>query len=82
MEIKKYLDEFCAVDCDCGKIHSSSVKEIIVKSGAIKELPRLIRDYSAKKPFVLADINTFAVAGKSVLELLDGEKISCSSFVF
>ena len=82
MQIKEYLDEFCKVNCDCGKVHASSVKEIIVKSGAINELPRLINNFNAKKPFILADVNTNLVAGKSVLEILDREEINYSTFIF
>ncbi len=82
MEIKKYLDEFSKVDCDCGKVHISSVKEIIVKSGAINELPRLINNFQSKTPFVLADINTFAVAGKCVLKILDRAGVKYSTFIF
>lgn len=82
MEIKEYLDEFSKINCPCGKEHKMTVKDIIVKSGAIKELPALINKYNAKKPFILADINTFSVAGKAVLAVLDEANISYSKYVF
>ncbi|MBO7345739.1 MAG: sn-glycerol-1-phosphate dehydrogenase [Clostridia bacterium] len=82
MEIKEYLDNFSKIPCGCGKVHSSSVKDIIVKSGAILELTRLIEEFGVKKPFVLADANTFLVAGKRVLEILDGANIKNSTFTF
>ena len=49
--------------CDCGKTHSSSVDEIIVEKGAINHLPDLIKKYSAKKPFILADEKSFCAGG-------------------
>lgn len=82
MEIKAYLDEFCKISCPCGKEHIMTIKDIVVKGGAIKELSNLISKFGAKKPFILADVNTFSVAGKAVLEILDGENIPCSKYVF
>ena len=47
--------------CPCGKIHRSSVKKIVIGSGAVEKLPELTRDYT--NPFLLADTNTYAAAG-------------------
>ncbi len=82
MEIKEYLDAFSKIDCSCGKEHKTCVKDIIVKSGAIKELPVLINKFNVKKPFILADINTFKVAGNKVIEVLDEANISYSKYVY
>ena len=82
MEIKEYLSEFSRVDCACGKKHTFSVKDIIVKTGAVNALPALIEKYSAKKPFVLADENTFAACGKVVCDILRSKGYDFSSFVY
>ena len=82
MEIKEYLSEFSKVDCACGKKHTSSVEDIIVKSGAVNDLPALIRKYAAKKPFVLADANTFSACGEKVCEILKSKGIACSEYVY
>ena len=82
MDIKKYLDEFSSVSCACGKKHVASVDKIIVESGAINKLPDLLKEYGAKKPFVLADKNTYSVAGGLVLSVLKESGINCSKYVF
>ncbi len=82
MDIKKYLDEFTKEKCACGKVHKTEVKDIIVKSGAINELPRLIKKFNSKKPYILADVNTFSVAGKAILEILEKQNIEYSKYVF
>ena len=58
-------------NCDCGKTHSVAVDEVIIGSGVIRRLPEFVKKYNAKKPFLLADKNTFAAAGERVCEVLD-----------
>lgn len=82
MDIKAYLDEFSSIKCECGKTHTASVDKIIVEKGAINKLPQLIAQYNAKKVFVLADKNTFMVAGEKVLGILDNAGIKYSKHVF
>ena len=48
-------------NCKCGKQHIFT-SEVIVKEGALSELPRLMKQYSAKKVFLVADKNTYAAA--------------------
>ena len=57
-------------NCQCGKTHVFT-SEVIIKEGAIQELPRLLAQYSAKKVFLIADQNTFAAAGKTVRETIE-----------
>ena len=80
MDIKSYLDEFSSVNCACGKKHVASVDKIIVEKGAINYLPQLIKEYSAKKVFVLCDVNTFEVAGKLVVNVLEKNGIAFSKY--
>lgn len=68
--------------CSCGKAHILPVKEIIVEDGAILKLPELIKKYNSKRPFILADKNTYKVAGKKVAEVLEKANISYSKYVF
>lgn len=62
MEIQK--------NCKCGKQHIFNA-EVIVKEGAILELPRLLAQYNAKKVFLIADKHTYAAAGKAVSETIE-----------
>lgn len=79
MELYHQLD---GAACACGKTHRTSVKEIVVESGAIKRLPEILKRYGAKKPFLLADQNTWKAAGERALAVLTQARIACSSYVF
>ena len=58
--------------CICGRVHSCDIEKIIIKSGAIKELPGLAAGY--ENILLVADKNTYAAAGKETAEAL-GSKI-------
>lgn len=51
--------------CACGRVHSSAVKKIVMKPGALSELAEVVRsmgDFSCV--VMICDSNTYAVAGK------------------
>lgn len=73
MEIQK--------NCKCGKEHVFS-SEVIVGEGVLKEIPKILKKYGAKKAFLVADKNTYSAAGKSVEELMKAEEIAFASYVF
>ena len=68
-------------NCKCGKTHIFT-SEVIVKEGALLELPRLMKQYSAKKVFLVADKNTYAAAGKAVAEIVENEKVKVAKCIF
>ena len=68
-------------NCKCGKQHIFT-SEVIVKEGALLELPRLMKQYSAKKVFLVADKNTYAAAGKAVAEIVENEKVKVVKCIF
>ena len=68
--------------CACGKIHAATIDDVIVGNGVINQLPDIIAKYGAKKPFILADANTFAAAGKAVCDLLNARGIGYSRYIF
>lgn len=68
--------------CKCGKDHLCAVLEVVTGIGAINLLPEKLRLIGAKKPFVLADKNTYAACGEKVEKILKKEKIAFSSYVF
>ena len=57
--------------CECGREHSVAVDDVIIGSGVIAQLPEILKKYNAKKPFLLADRNTFAAAGEKVCGVLE-----------
>lgn len=77
--MKHYLgSEVCA----CGKRHTATIDDVIVGNGVLRQVPGIIAKYGAKKPFILADVNTFAAAGKTLCDLLDTQGIAYSRYVF
>lgn len=66
--------------CKCGKIHKSTVKELIIESGALKRLPEYIKN--AKKIFVLSDVNTHKAAGEKVIEILKNENKAYCGYIY
>lgn len=67
-------------NCKCGKQHIFT-SEVVVKEGAILELPRLLKQYDAKKIFLVADQNTYAAAGKAVTEVIENS-VKIASCIF
>lgn len=65
-------------NCKCGKNHIFTSR-VIVKEGALQELPGLLAQYGAKKVFLIADKNTYAAAGKTAKEIIEGsvQVLSC-----
>lgn len=74
------LRTFPAETCPCGRVHVATVSEVITGSGAVKALGRCLEKYGIKKPFILADRNTFAAAGESVCRNI--EKVPYVKYVF
>jgi len=68
--------------CACGKAHVATVEEVIVGHGVINGIPDLLEKYKSKKPFILADRNTYEAAGKRVCHLLADHGFAYSSYVF
>lgn len=69
-------------DCTCGHKHEIAIDRIVVGSGVLQQLPELVRRCGAKKPFLLADCNTWQAAGEQVAEILDAAGILWKSYVF
>ena len=56
--------------CSCGRTHFCNLGEVVVKNGALNELPRLMKDHS--HILLVADENTFAACGRQVQQILAG----------
>lgn len=77
--MKNYLQ---VSGCPCGRSHDVAIDEVVVGSGVIRRIPEFVNKYGAVRPFVLADINTFAAAGEQVCAVLDEASIPYSRYVF
>ena len=70
-------------NCECGRVHTADIKNIISGKGALLKLPAEIKKLKAEKVFLLADKNTWKAAGekvKKVLNLLLYTHILCIVF--
>lgn len=57
-------------DCSCGHHHVCEMKYLNIGRGVIVDTPKMIEALGCKKPFVVCDKNTYAVAGEKVCEIL------------
>lgn len=68
--------------CSCGKHHNGILDSYVLEKGAISHTATFVRKYGRKRAFLLADENTFAVAGAQVTANLSENDIPYSQFVF
>ena len=70
------LDFFCGtlkteIDCKCGKKHSCEIERVLIRNGALSELPAMTENY--KSILLVSDENTRIAAGFRVKELLSNK---------
>lgn len=68
--------------CACGKRHNGILDAYIVEKGAVSRTAEFVKKYGKERAFLLADANTFAVAGAQVVQNLTENGIAYSQFVF
>ena len=68
-------------DCSCGRNHSVDIKSIKIGSGVINKVVEQLREHKGKEIFIVADKNTYEVAGKLVEEMLT-EDFKLAKFIF
>lgn len=71
-----------SVSCPCGRTHEAAIDDVIIEHGAVRRLPEILARYNTHKPFILADQNTYAAAGKLVEAVLKNSGIIFSSYVY
>ena len=66
IDINALLSE--GVRCECGEEHRCEIEKVVLRYGALNELPALTRPY--QKILAVCDSNTYQVCGGRVCELL------------
>lgn len=66
--VEKYLN--VALECDCGLTHYAPIKAVNISRGALKSLPRYVREFGYEHPYILCDSTTYSIAGKECEALL------------
>lgn len=59
------------IHCQCGQIHATTLKKLVIEPDALKHLPNLLKDGNYQKPFFIADHNTMAACGTYIQTLLN-----------
>ncbi len=77
--MKNYLP---VANCPCGKVHRVAIDDIIIGRGVLGQIPQILQRYHSTRPFILADVNTHAAAGRAVCDVLESSGISHSLYVF
>lgn len=71
----RFLAEYTeqrSMDCTCGKIHSIRTREIRIGSGAIRELPDVLKNCEVSgHGLIVYDSNTFQAAGTQLSSVLN-----------
>jgi len=81
MEIEEVLKNK-PFQCSCGRKHDTPLGDVVVKEGALQEIPMLLEKYGIRKPFLFYDENTFAAAGEKVNAVLRKSGIPFSDYCF
>ena len=55
-------------DCSCGKVHTCEIGKVLIRNGALNELPAMVANF--KHILLVSDENTRRVCGARVAELL------------
>ena len=75
------MKDYLKNPCPCGKTHTIAIDQVVIGTGAVNRVPEFVNQYG-KKPFMVADVHTFATAGEKVCSLLKAASIPFVSFVF
>jgi len=67
--------------CPCKKEHIFTPR-VLIEKGAINKLPSLLKEMNVRSLFLIADKNTYSVAGEKVCCILKESGIKVSKYIF
>jgi glycerol-1-phosphate dehydrogenase [NAD(P)+] len=70
------------IGCECGRSHNCNVKNMIIENGAINKIPKLLKKLNFNNILMVADTNTYKVAGKKVEDILNKNKVNFRKFIY
>ena len=79
-DLASYLNN--PIECSCGRSHLAGIEVVEISEGALNKVAPYVKERAYKKPFVIADCNTYEIAGKEILKKLVEEGLEVSSYVF
>lgn len=78
-------------ECECGKTHEAQIDHIAIEKGAVNKLPEFLSDQilhdgskleKDDKIYVVADVNTWDVAGEKVVSVVEEAGYPVESYIF
>lgn len=81
---KFHIEDFLnrKFNCECGRKHSVELEQVIVEGGAIKKLPGILRELEYERVFLVADNNTYGVAGRDIEHILTSAGCAIKKLVY
>lgn len=68
--------------CQCGKIHKTNVEHCMIEAGAISRIPDYAKRFGATKAFIVADQNTYPLAGEKIEAMLLDHGIPAARYIY
>ena len=68
--------------CACGKVHKTNVENCVIEAGAINAIPGYAKMYDATKAFIVADVNTYPIAGEKIAKMLEDAGIPTANYIY
>jgi len=68
--------------CDCGREHSANIEKVIIENRAIEKIPEVLNSGGYDKVFMVADKNTYNVAGLQVEKIITDSNIKLYKHIF
>lgn len=68
--------------CKCGKIHKTNVEHCVIEAGAISRIPDYAKYFGATKAFIVADQNTYPLAGEKIEAMLLEQGIPAARYIY
>lgn len=70
------------LDCQCGRKHSVNIDRVIIESKAVIQLPKVLEELGFDHVFIVADENTYEIAGSEVERLLISYGVKVKKLIY
>jgi len=77
------LEEITEIEfnCSCGQYHEVNIGNVRIGKGVLGEIPEILSSYKGKKLLLVADKNTYQIAGQQVIEIIE-EQFIFHTFIY
>lgn len=76
-------DYLCGTfSCDCGMEHSVEIEKVVIENRAISRIPEVLTSLGYKNVYMVADNNTYSVAGAQVEKVVSENGFNIQKHIF